>query len=105
MIDVRKIPAHPHNDGRYDFNGRTPSVIIEEIVEEYEVQLVDGKIPRCKKRPANSATGVGRPACDVDLDKLKLMLKLGVAKVKIARDLGIGSTTLYRVLERENINV
>lgn len=35
----------------------------------------------------------------VDYERLALMLSLGVPKTKIARSLGLGRTTLYRILQ------
>jgi len=40
----------------------------------------------------------GRKPKEVDLDRLKMLLDLGVPKTRIAKDLNMGRATLYRIL-------
>lgn len=40
----------------------------------------------------------GRKPLNVDLERLKTLLEMGVPKTRIAKDLGIGRATLYRIL-------
>lgn len=44
-------------------------------------------------------TKVGRKPKEVNTERLDMMLSLGVPKARIARDLGVSRTTLYRILE------
>ena len=40
----------------------------------------------------------GRKTIVIDVVRLKTMLDMGVPKARIARDLGVGRTKLYRVI-------
>lgn len=44
-------------------------------------------------------TKMGRKPKEIDLERLDTLLELGVPKTRIAKDLGIGRATLYRILE------
>lgn len=39
----------------------------------------------------------------VDMDKLRHMIDLGVSKTRMAINLSISKSTLYRILEREGL--
>ena len=49
------------------------------------------------------ASSVGRPAIEIDMDKVTEMRRIGMSMTKISESMGISRSTLYRTSENSGL--